>query len=449
MATRRRPASTPSASGPGPLRAYTDQMREQAETRSLLAARYLGLSKDGSGDSSWECPIEGHFKMRIFQRGCHCHSCGKAVNSQDAIFMLIDFGKARGLWDHEPDARGAAMARAVEDAVLLLCGRKAPNSGVEPLDLQTVQTALAAPRRTHSTCDPEVYAAILTAGRAETHGFSAAAAADHYASSGIDRLIAIGAGAVALTDPDVGHAWLLETFGEDRINESGIRKAKTGYWLLRDTYPFVEPHTHPSWVDGRPAVTSLQFRCSDATKKMVDAHSKAKREGGDTKAHPYVMKFMSLWGPAPDTRAGFGAASLTTLPKRSMVLLTEGFKDRLAGLTLVRHLSQRVGVIGLPGATTRPPDAVLQQLRDHLVVICFDPDEGGDEGRQMLGDYLVANGQPSGQIVNFRPEGGDLAEATERMAAASGTANLTDAQWAGLQRRFEPYLPTEDTADAA
>jgi 5S rRNA maturation endonuclease (ribonuclease M5) len=168
----------------------------------------------------------------------------------------------------------------------------------------------------------------------------------------------------------------------------------------------------------------MQFRPSFAQRVKVEAHRAWKREHGEGAdgGPKYVPPFMSPKGARPDTFVGYNLWAIAQMEPGSTVRIVEGCKDTLAFLT------KGVAAYGIPGTGVMPPETALEVLRERKVIVRLDGDKAGNEARQKIVDYLVANGVTAKPAVNV-PEGLDVADLLVREHASTGCPCVTCTEW--------------------
>ena len=308
-------------------------------------------------------------KVRLFpDGGWHCYKCG---SRGDAIDLLRQAG-----W---------TFPAAVADLLGRPCRR--------PRDVVPAKIVPGAAEAFRAVVDTEVYRYVLTSGSRE-------AAQDFYAAFGVDPRAVAESGAVMITNHAALLRGLVGEFGIDRLVASGLAMpSDTGTRLMVNRqYPVIEPH-----LDAAGTPTGLQFRAGPEQVERIAAHKRG--EGA------YVPKFLSLRGAGSAHLLGCGLPRLNRLPSGAKVRICEGFKDLLAARTLGWE------AYALPGAGTMPPEAALEVLRRHRLMVMFDGDEAGLAGAQRLTDQLRDAGC---EVIKARlTQGMDIADVLARRALAS------------------------------
>jgi hypothetical protein len=310
----------------------------------------------------------------------------RLVNGEEKTFPASDVSLEGGIWPPR-------------DAIAAMLGREytVPEGVTDVLNIPEFDIAASF----EATPDPEVYEFVLSCGDVN-------AAIAFYGRFGIAAAQVIESRATRIVDQNLLVAGLRDNFGPERVISSGLA-SESGYLLVNDRYPVVEPHLIP---DGQ--VAGLQFRGSEETEARVKAHKvwAVKRDAikaaggtwrGDTV--PHTSKFLSLRGAPIRSRCGFGlpeiAAAANTGQPRT-IWIVEGFKDMLAARTF--------GMLayGLPGAGVLPVRAVCDMFKGQNVRIVFDGDEAGNAGAQELLRHLASHEVTA--TVKSVPDGKDICD---------------------------------------
>lgn len=251
-----------------------------------------------------------------------------------------------------------------------------------------------------SVVNPEIFNGVLAYGR-KTGGLEAAQ--EFYGQWHISAQAVADWGAVYITDPQHFREAILKRFGLEALLACGLFvETKRGpYCLISAAHPVVEPHRHPATGD----VLYMQLRASNAQHLLYLEHKR------DPKKFPYKgrERFISLKGAPREAQIGAGLHLIEQLPVGSTVHIVEGFKDGLAIATLGG------AAYAVPGVDFRPSEKICQLLARHRVLVAFDGDGPGIDGRdgKVVCDdagnpLLNADGtvQRKGGLVQFLREAG-------------------------------------------
>lgn len=300
--------------------------------------------------------------MKIFENGdFHCRRCGLVGGPRSKAGTTSKSGNASA--GNAIDLLYTYAGLAFKDAVGLLAHGVTPDGEIE-LEIPEYNPAPAFA----AALDTELYDAILEMASLEK-------AQEFFAVKGISPEAVAAAKVRFVDDPVSLTNKLLATFGVDRIVAAGLTDQEGKRMLLSKDYPVIEPQLN---VTGN--CTNLQFRASVQQREKVRAHDN--KEPGSK----YVPKFLSLRGATAAHRSGYGAHLLAGYPSGKAVWIGEGGQDFMAGLTM------GLSMFCLPGTSTRPTDDIVKLLGRHKLVIAFDADKGGDEGRQGLVAFLAQFG---------------------------------------------------------
>lgn len=283
------------------------------------------------------------------------------------------------------DARGCTFA----DAVDILLGRT-PTSWTETIAARPRPKVVIPPRF-------EADLAISVYTRLADPATPGIAPAGHlWAEHGIDPAVAEHYGATYVADADALGAHLDATVGHDTAVAAGLTTAK-GAWLFAGDYTLVETHTAPSGL-----VFGVQFRATGDTAAAAKQHKATRGTAIPTKFVPHVL---ALRGCSPRHLIGCGLNRVAHA-RPATVHIVEGYKDMLAAASL--------GMLAyaLPGAATVPPEAALDVLAAHQVVLSLDNDDAGRAGAESLASWFADRGVPTTTVLP--DEGCDWADMLTR-----------------------------------